>query len=522
MPTTNSRLRPRLRALLYARVSRDFRQGRSVDQQLTIGRRTAAEQGWEVVGEYSDNDRSASQYASRDREDWPKIEDTIAKGRADVLWVWEISRGTRDMVVWAQLARACEDHGMYIALDDDLWDTTNPDHMKYLHSQMVDAVHEAGKTRKRILRSVESSAAEGRPHASAGYGFAREYDPRSGELLRQVVEPEQAAVIREIARRYLAGETFHEIAVDLNARRVPNMRGFVVGDTVRSKRTGEPLLRDGEERVSSGWMHTTVRDLMTRPALIGKRVHRGRIITEGGWDPILSEEEWWAIQHKQQAAREHANATRGVATSPRDSSARHLLSGIAVCGKCGGEMGTIKASQQNDPYRRTYSCRGLYAGAPIGHVARMEAKADAHVEALVVAEFSMPDVVARFRPSGASPGEAAEAQARAQRLAAELEQLYADVESGAVSRRMAAADEARLQRELAEAEAAARPAPVDPMITELADEDPAIVVERWRGWSLTQKRSALRAFTESIRVLPVHGRKSVAPSESVEIAWKRA
>lgn len=520
MPTSTGRLRPHLRVILYARVSRDFRQGRSVAQQLAIGRQIAADQGWEVVGEYSDNDRSASQYATRTREDWPKVEAAIASGGADALWVWEISRGTRDMVVWAQLARACEDHGMHLALDEDLWDTTNPDHMKYLHSLMVDAVHEAGKTRKRILRNVAAHAAEGRPYAGAGYGFVREYDPRTGDLVCQVVDPDQAQMIREIARRYLSGETFHEIAADLNARGVANMGGYVVGEQM-VRRSGEPMLRaDGTPRISAGWMHTTIRDLMRRPALIGKRAHRGEIIEEGGWDPILSEEDWWSIQYRIQRTSSQFREQYPHHAATRDGGAQHILTGIAVCGECGGQIGTIRRSEQRDPTRRVYACRGLYQGAPLGHVSRLEAKVDGQLEALVVAEFSMPDVVERFRPSGASSEEAGAHRARAQRVRSELEQLYGDVEAGRVSRRMAAADEARLQRELGEAERGARPAPVDPMVAELADDDPSVVADRWRGWLVSQKRAALRSFTESIRLMPVGGRKITAPGESLEITWR--
>src|SRR5699024_5899351 len=62
------------RVIIYARVSKDQQSGRSVSQQLKIGRRVADDNGWTIVGEYSDNDKSASRYASSSREDWTKVE----------------------------------------------------------------------------------------------------------------------------------------------------------------------------------------------------------------------------------------------------------------------------------------------------------------------------------------------------------------------------------------------------------------------------------------------------------------
>ena len=54
-------------ALIYCRVSRDKRDGRSTDEQETSCRDECARQGWTVVDVVTERDRSASRYAKRGR-----------------------------------------------------------------------------------------------------------------------------------------------------------------------------------------------------------------------------------------------------------------------------------------------------------------------------------------------------------------------------------------------------------------------------------------------------------------------
>ena len=73
MASTLPRQRPALRdaialrAVIYARVSSDPNErGRSVSEQEAECRAVCEREGWHVVAVYSDNDRSASRYATND------------------------------------------------------------------------------------------------------------------------------------------------------------------------------------------------------------------------------------------------------------------------------------------------------------------------------------------------------------------------------------------------------------------------------------------------------------------------
>lgn len=497
------------RAILYGRVSKDQRGGRSVNQQLKIGDTRAGERGWNTVGRYADNDQSASQYARGQREDWQQVQADIDAGLADILWVWEISRGTRERLVWANLAASCQRHQMYIAIDDKLYDTTDPDDMRYLDGLIADAIAESGRTRKRILRDMEAAAEEGKPHGPLGFGYRREYDPQTREFLRQVPDEEQAPIVREIARRYLAGEPLRSIAVDLNQRGVPTERGRVAGQAWTTK--------TGREYQALGWSTKILRGLLERPSLIGKRGYNGRIIepedTET-WVPILDETDWWTIQERLTSPK-----SRGM----RGGRARWWLSGVAICDVCEGPVrssGAVKLRSTGKEVNR-YGCVGRWAGDVSGHVSRRADLLQTQAEALIVAKFSRPDVLEAFTRKDPDADDVAEAQARTARLRAQRDALYEDVRTGRVSRLMAQADEDRITRELASLEATARPRSVEPAAVELAQGSPDAVMAVWDAWTVDQKRAALKALTEEIRVLQVgkSAGRDLHPSESIRIRW---
>src|SRR5699024_7451241 len=459
-----------------ARVSQDNRQGRSVGQQLKIGRKRADELDLEIVGEFSDNDVSASQYAVGEREEWPQVETMIRAGQADVLWLWEISRGTRDRIVWVHLVDACQKHRMHIGLDKRLWDTTDPDDMAYLDDQMVRSIHESGKTRKRIMRDIDDHAESGRPHGYTHYAYTREYDPDTGDLVRQVIHPERSKLVKEIARRLVEDkETLTGIAADLNRRGIRTPRGHLMGE--------EREMKIGRVVRSKGWTHKAITQLMSSTTLMGKRSYNGRVIDEGGWEPVLKPPVWRAVQEALQENR----FPRG-ARATREGAATQLLSGIAVCDVCEARLyATPRADRSGSVYR----CNGLGEGAPV-HGTRLVSTLDAAVETFLFERLQHPDVRAALVPH-TDEGELSEAQARVPELETELDELYADVEAGRVSRRMAQSDESRLLRELEEARVRARPVVTDPLLEELVSGSPRAV---WEQWTLVQRRAALKLLTE--------------------------
>jgi len=89
---------------MYCRVSQD-RDGteKSTEDQEAEGRRWAERQHVLLAEVYRDNDRSASRFATRQREDFTRMMADLAAGKLDVLWFWELPRSQRRLDVFAKL-----------------------------------------------------------------------------------------------------------------------------------------------------------------------------------------------------------------------------------------------------------------------------------------------------------------------------------------------------------------------------------------------------------------------------------
>lgn len=120
------------------------------------------------------------------------------------------------------------------------------------------------------------------------------------------IDPVEAEIIRELAQRYLAGESLRSLARDLETRGVATVRGGL-------------------------WTGSYVREILTNPFIAGmRRATDSGTLEPGPWRAVIDE----ATHHRLTAYAERQKS-RGRQTR---AGRRHLLTGIAVCGVCGGRM----------------------------------------------------------------------------------------------------------------------------------------------------------------------------------------
>jgi DNA invertase Pin-like site-specific DNA recombinase len=465
---------PTVRAVIYTRVSSDPRGvGRSVEEQEADCRAIAERESWPVVRVFVDNDRGASRYSNGDRPEYRKLVDYLAGDVADVLVTWEASRAQRDLEAYVRLRDLCRARGVLWSYSGRTYDLSRTDDAFTTGLDALLAEREASVTRDRVLRAVRANAAEGRPHGKLLFGYAREYDERTGQLVRQVVREDQAAIVREAARRVLAGETPYAVAQDLNTRKIPAPRG-------------------------GQWDLTQVKRLLTNPAYISKRVHRGKVVADvvANWPPILDETTFYALT---------AKLTDPARRTQRDSAVRHLLSGIAVCGVCGSRVRV----QKNRGYR-SYMCVSGF------HVSRREDWVDELVENVAVARLARPDILDLLADDEhgeeiqAARAEVAEKRAR-------LESFYDAAAAGELTPAALSRIEARLLPEIESARARAHHVAIPTTaLREIARPDAARV---WRDLPLTTKREVISVLM-TVRIMPTkRGGRTFNPA-NVEIEWK--
>ena len=324
----------------YLRVSLD-RSGRarSIEEQHNENLEAARARGVTLGTPYRDESISASRYSTKTRDGFGKLLADLEHGRfgADELWLWESSRGSRKVSEWVELVELCERQHVriHVVTHARTYDPANGRDRRSLLEDAVDSEYESGKISARAKRAAAASAAAGKPHGRAPYGYVRRYDEHTRKMITQEPEPAEAVVIGELFDRVKAGHSLRSIALNFEARGIRTRTGKVFSP-----------------------QHLRV--LATTAAYAGLRVHDsegrragrghspqpgtpGVSVVKGTWEPLVSEATYRGVQRL-------LNDPKRVTTRP--GRAKHLLSNIAVCDKCGGPI--FVSFRQERP---CYQCR---------------------------------------------------------------------------------------------------------------------------------------------------------------------
>jgi DNA invertase Pin-like site-specific DNA recombinase len=466
-----------LRALIYARASKDkSRRAKSVAEQVAECRADCDDNGWTVVDVIKDNDRSASRFATRQRENWSEVEQRLTSGCVDVLVLWEHSRSNRRLEGFVTLRQLCMDHGVLLSYGGDVYDLTKSVDRKRTANDAVDAEHESDTISERTRRGTAGAARDGLPHGHVLYGYHRQYDPQTGKYVKTVEHADAAAIVREVAARFLASEPLYSIADDLTRRGVPNPDGPT-------------------------WRQTRIRRMLMNVTYTGVRTWKGQQFP-AEWPVLIT-----PADHERIVAR-LTDPARRLNRERRDVG--YLLSGIARCGRCGAVMYRAKSFRDD---RHTYTCT-----AGRGHLVRDLRQTDGWVERVVVEALSSPTLVDELTADVEDPAVAA-ARAQVDALRAELDELRAAYKAKRISLTSFMDFESDTLAKLADVERQARSgAGVSDLLLAVAGEGAA---EWWEDTAtLDQKRAIVRELV-TVTILPTAGRGRGFNTKYVEVERRR-
>jgi site-specific DNA recombinase len=175
------------------------------------------------------------------------------------------------------------------------------------------AAKESGRKSARVRRKLLQNAEQGLPHGSVR-PFGYEDD-------KITLRPAEAAVVREMVNRYLAGQSIRSLTVWLNESGIA-------------------------PAVAKSWQTSAVRQILCSGRIAGLREHHGQVIGPAKWPAIITPAERDRILARM-AARA-VTKTRAART--------YLLSGMLRCGRCGNRLFS-QAHQINPDNRvRRYVC----------------------------------------------------------------------------------------------------------------------------------------------------------------------
>lgn len=328
-------------------------------RQLEDCRTELRDRSWAEAGIYEDNDISA--FSGKERGDWLRLLADIKAGRVDAVVAYAADRLTRDIREAEDFIDLAVATGLKLTtVRDGDYNLQRATGKKRFREDAVKSRGESETMSERLVRQREDAAAQGKPHGMVAFGYRRvqDYDEQGRHLgSHDEIFEEQASVIREAARRLLAGESVRSIAKSLNDRGIPSPKG-------------------------GSWSQVQLRQVMLRDRNAGLRRHRGQVIGKAAWEPIYPE----GTHDRVKALLADPSRLRGRADKGRAPA--HLLSGIARCGRCDGRMrlnpgGTHKGKT----IAPRYHCADCF------RVGRKQEVVDDVVVEAIVARLSRPDAV---------------------------------------------------------------------------------------------------------------------------------
>jgi site-specific DNA recombinase len=460
-----------VRAGLFSRESKGKLS--SIADQDRENESACAERGWAVATRYRER-VSASRFGTKVREGWPQITADVMANRIDVLILWEVSRGDRNLETWVPFVGACRTHGVLIHVTsaEMTYDPRIGAHWKSLVDAGSDAAYESEKVSHRAKKGIAGAALAGKQHGAAPYGYDRVYDQADRRQFTQIPNAD-AAIVVEIIERVAKHDPLITIEKDLNDRGIPSPAG-------------------------GRWHRNTLRNLALNPTYVGQRRHNGTT-HPGNWPPLVSHETWLdAVAVLRDPSRKRTPPGRY----------KWLLS-YRVIAPCGEKMRVAPGVAGR---RDRYSCPSDGCTS-IGQI-----ELDELVSRAVLGRLALPDARALF---SRTTEESSQARADVAAIRAELADLGARVGAGELSATLAAVAEPAILARLAAAEDRVKRLATNAAALHLLGDDQAtaeVIRPRWDALSVAGRRSVIDDLIEVIRVGPTEERLTRWSSDEERLA----
>ena len=494
----------RERAVLYARISVDKTGDEvGVTRQLHDMRQLAETRGYDVVAEVREDDISASK--GLHRPGYEQVWKLVRGAGVDHVIVWQSSRLMRSRKDRAEVINTFGKHNVdVIAVKGPSLDLRSA-YGRGMADMMTSFDSMEGEVKaERVSAAIADLARRGKAWGHCPYGWDR---AGSGIHAQQVVNEHEAAIVRELVDRLLAGESLNELYRDMNARGEPApgyAQWMKLPEEVRAQRKAKD-----RQPPTQRWAKSTVRTLVIRDANIAVRRYRkrdnGGTEMPGDWPPIVDR-----AKHDRIVAL-LASPDRRSHSGPRPGARKHLLTnGIGKCGVCGGVLRVARRNGRRDQ-TSIYQCAG-----PHGCTGRVQAHVDDLVTRVAIGRLAQPDALDWLRGDDEQARRLAQRCDELQRRLDDAADSYAEAK---ITARQLERITARLTPDLEAAQrqrdAAARSLDID-ALRPLAGPEAAA---RWESLSTPQRRAVLETLGIEVVLLPREKHGPGFEPETVRIEW---
>ncbi|GAA0624997.1 recombinase family protein [Thalassospira tepidiphila] len=325
--------------IIYGRYSSDKQNADSAKEQIRRCREFAADQGWNIVDEFSD-EAISGRYS--DRPGYNRIKDAIENKRCKIVLAEALDRFSRDQEESAKLFKLAQFHGVELHTIKErkislmtlgLGSTMNSLYLEYLSM----------RTRNGLASRVD----KGKFAGGKAYGYRTKIGSDGHAVVgeREIV-PEEAEIVKRIMTEYANGISPKKIATDLNLDKIPSPSGkHWKANTIQGSRERRNGILNNELYIGQHvWnkLHYVydpeqkgrISRLNSTDQLKVNEHPELRIIDQALWDKVKARQA--AFDAKRAAY--NTGDKNGLSGSQATRRSRHLLSGLIHCGCCGGKM----------------------------------------------------------------------------------------------------------------------------------------------------------------------------------------
>ena len=461
-------------AAIYLRISSDpLGDTLGVKRQETDCIAEAARRGWTVSEIYTDDDRSA--FSGKPRPDYFRLLANVRLGLHDGVMAWRLDRLHRRMSELEDFISITEQAGVALATVTGDVDISTSSGRLMARTMGAFGMLESEVRSERIRRKHQELAERGKVSG----GGTRPFGYTDGR--RHVIESE-AAIIREVADRILAGDSLRSTCTNLNDRGVRSVTG-------------------------RGWAPTVLRNMLLSARISGQREHLGEIIGPSEWPAIIT---------SRQTARLRALLTNPERRTNRVAR-RYLLAGLVRCAACG----TTMVSRPRDDGRGRYVCDRGPSTNGCGGTFVLADELEAFVIGGLLHRLDAPALARAVAGSKATDARAIAAQASLADAEGRMEELARAYADGAVTYREWQAARPQLLKRVDAAKSAlrrdSRALALDGLIGNSAK-----LRADWDDLTLARQQAIARALLDHVSIGPaVRGRNRFDGSR-VRPAWRRA
>lgn len=477
-PTDAARAR---RAAVYVRISKD-NAGTSlgVQRQERECRDLADGKGWVVVKVYVDNDLEAS--SGKRRPGYEAMLEDIRSGAVNAVVGWHSDRIYRRPDELEDLIELAEKHDVTFAA---------------VVIGNIDLSTASGRLIARLLGAAakyevelkgERQAAQLRQRALAGLPTGGGSRPFGWEPGGMQVRPDEAAIVRDLCARAIAGESIIGLTEWLTEQGVPTV-------------TGKP------------WHPNVVRKMLVNPRLAGIATLKGEVVGKAQWDALIDES----------AHRRLVDVLTYRGPARANTGRIALLPGIIWCGVCEFELVTFRQQREGPPPGiRSYGCRTRYLAGRPGHkksCGRISVKAQSiedDVAERVLADLARPGTAAALtlaaQHAAAPPTTVGKDLADAETRLQDLGRDYADALIGRTEF-LAARD--RLAARIADMRRSLGAPKLDAPYG-----DPAGLAVWWEAATIAKRQALLRQRIDRVVVGPHAGARADYDPTRVTVTWR--